>query len=349
MIGVLTATLWVFLVVPTLIISLMNSINKVSGGKASFAPGCDYSVALLWLVILVHLVVVAFMVFWFSKGCCKPCKRKRMSRAAVSSLCVIMLLYAATVAGFSASVLVFTNESSADDVRNATDMGVGSGADGGGSGGMVSGNGSGYSVINASGDGATSNSSDGVTSASSDGVASASGDSVTSASGDSVTSANGDVVTSASGDGLTSAGNNGVTSGSGDYVASGIGDDATSGIGDGVTSASEESKGDNGGCGAIEDGSAGFSENGELVHENLTKCTNETTLDQKKAGVCVAVSSEAFVLAVVFPSLLIVLLAAVLCSIVCECSHRGFCYQRTLYDPTVTVFENETSLLGGLP
>ena len=286
-IGVLTATLWILLVVPTLIISLMSSIDKVRSGNTSFAPGCNYSVALLWLVILVHLVVVVFVVFWFSKGCYKPCKKKRISRAAVSSLCIIVLLYVLTVVGFSVSVLVFVNESSVNEGNGTgSAMDVGSGSDG--DGGMVSGSGSGYTVISASGDG---------------------GDGVTSASG----------VTSA-----------GVTGDGGDGV--------TSGIGGGVTGASGEGSG---GCGGIGNGSVG---NGDLVFGNLTICNNETTLEDKKENICIEISSESFVLAMVFPILLIILLAAVSCSVGCECSHRGFCYRRTIYDPTVTVFENETSL-----
>ena len=301
MIGVLTATLWILLVVPTSIISLMSSIDKVRSGNTSFAPGCNYSVALLWLVILVHLVVVAFVVFWFSKGCYKPCKKKRMNRAAVSSLCIIILLYVLTVVGFSVSVLVFVNESSVAGTTNegngSSGMDVGSSSDG--DGGMVSGSGSGYTVISASGDG---------------------GDGVTSASGDGVTSASG--VTSA-----------GVTGDGGDGV--------TSGIGGGVTGASGKGSG---GCGGIGNGSIGYSGNGDLAFGNLTICNNETTLEDKKENICVEISSESFVLAMVFPILLIILLAAVSCSVGCECSHRGFCYRRTIYDPTVTVFENETSL-----
>lgn len=169
-----------------------------------------------------------------------------MNRAAVSSLCVITLLYAMSVIGFSVSVLALVNESKSDsDIqRNNT-------------------NGTSVDLESGSGD-----------------------------------------IGSASGSGEVGLGEIDDVSGSGDLQP------------------------------------------GNLINRSVNETSNKT-LDNERATqtACVEISSESFILAVVFLSLLFIFLAAVLFSLGYECSHNGFCYQRSIYDPTVTVFENETSFL----
>ena len=242
--------------------------------SASFAPSCDYSVALLWLVILVHIIVAVCSMVWFGR-CCKPCKKKRMSRAALSILCVIALLYAMVVIGFAVSVFPFVNQSSDSDSQSDTGDTMGPQSSGSGSGSGVS--------------------------------ASGSGDNVASAEG-------------VSGEG-----------------GSGEGGSGEGGCGEG-------------GSGEIGSGGSGSGdiglENGSICDKSMNE-TNNRTLDNEIAEetICIEISSEPFILALVFLGLLCVFVVAMLCIVSYECSRNGFCYRKTQYDPTVTVIENESSVI----
>lgn len=229
-----------------MVISLLSSIHQVSRGNASFAPSCDsYSVGLLWLVLLAHLVVIPFMVFWVSKGCSKSCRGKKINRATSSSLCLLLLLYAVIIMGFSVSVLAYVNETSSE-----SDSKVGN------------------STLEMSGSGGNM---------------------------------------------------------SGDGVMGGVSGEKGAGVGE------------SGECGEEGSGSGSGA-------RNTTACNNSSTnVTPSKEKHCVEVTSEKFILSVVFLGLLLILVMAVSCLLGYECSHNGFCYTRSFYDPTVTVFENETS------
>ena len=76
---------------------------------------------------------------------------------------------------------------------------------------------------------------------------------------------------------------------------------------------------------------------GEMRFENVTTRNNGSVKVEKA---CVE-SSKAFILAVAFLGLLVVFIVGVSCLLGYECNHNGFCYQKSFYDPTVTVIENE--------
>lgn len=210
------------LVLSTSIITLITSIDTVKDGSLSFAPNCSNSAFLLWIVVLASLVVMVYLVFWLSRGCCKVFKKRSMNRAAVSSLCVITLIYAVLVIGLSTSIIVNVSQSDSNDDTSSSDMGSTwySGC----------GNGSGGSGIGVSG---------------------------------------------------------------------------------------------SGNCSMIE-------------------TTNKISRNTKKEA-CFEIQSQPFILFMAFLVLLLVFVTAVLCSLGYEFSHNGFCYKKATYDPTVTVFEKETS------
>ena len=243
--GFLTGSLWVLFVPPVMVISVLSGIQKLRRGDASIAPSCgNYSIALLLAVVVVHVVMATFLVCWFCKGSCKSCRGRRVNRATVSSLCLLALVYAAVVIGFSASVLAFVGESRSVSVADST------------------------------------NSS------------------------------------------LVDMGMSGNGSGSGE----------PSGMGGG-------GRGSGGECeGEMASGS------GDMGSGNMTTCNNQSSeVQPKREEDCVEFLSESFILAVVFFGLLVIFVSAILCLLSYECSYNGFCYKREFYDPTVIVFENETS------
>lgn len=212
------------LVLSTSIIALITSIDTVKDGNISFAPNCSNSAFVLWVVVLASLVVMIYLVFWLSRGCCKVFKKRSMNRAAVSSLCVITLIYAVVVIGFSTSILVNVSQSDSNNDTSSSDMGSTwySGCD----------------IANASGIG------------------------------------------------------------------------------------------------------GGTGESGSL---NCSIETANKTSGNTKQADCFEIQSQPFILSVAFLVLLLVFVTAVLCSLGYEFSHNGFCYKKATYDPTVTVFQKETS------
>ena len=113
--GFFTASLWILLTLALVVVSLLSSIGQVSiGGGALFTLQCDdYSPGLLWAVIVVHLVLLAYLVFWLGRG--KACRGKKTNCAAASILFLLTILYGASIVGFSSSVLAFVNESRSTD------------------------------------------------------------------------------------------------------------------------------------------------------------------------------------------------------------------------------------------
>lgn len=225
--------LWIFFALAVVVVSVLSGVQVLRRGDASIAPNCDeYSIALLLAVVVAHLVMAAFLILWLCKGAFKCCRKKRVNRATLSSLCLLFLIYAFIVAGFSVSVLVFANQTrSVSDFRNSSlvDMGM-------------SGN---------------------------------------------------------------------------DSVG-------------GVSGSGEDCDGD------MASGS------GDMGSGNVT-CNNQSVVQPRKEENCVHLESQPFILVVVFLGLLLIFIAAISCLLCYECSHNGFCYQREFYDPTVTVFENETT------
>lgn len=215
------------LVLSTSIIALITSIDTVKDGNISFAPDCSNSAFVLWVIVLASLVVMIYLVFWLSRGFCKVFKKRSMNRAAVSSLCVITLIYAVVIIGFSTSILVNVAQSDSNNDTSSSDMGS----------------------------------------------------------------------TWYSGCDITN--------------ASGIGSDG-----------------------------GGTGESGSL---NCSIETANKTSGNTKQAACFEIQSQPFILSVAFLVLLLVFVTAVLCSLGYEFSHNGFCYKKATYDPTVTVFEKETS------
>ena len=235
--GFLMGLLWILFVVAVAVVSIMSGVHKLRQGGASIAPNCgDYSIALLLVVVLAHLVVATFLLFWLCKGACKCCRGRGMNRATVSSLFLLIVIYVFIVAGFSASVLVFVNDSRSVAVagNSTSDIGM-----------SVSGSGSG--MVDVSGGGGGGEDCEG---------------------------------------------------------------DMASGSGSG----------------------------------NMSACDNRSTeVQPRREEHCIELMSEQFLLAVVFVGLLVIFIFAISCLLRYECSHNGFCYKREFYDPTVTVFDNETS------
>ena len=119
MAGFLTASLWFFFVVAIIIISLLSFIQKVSNEDGTTSPQCgDYSLILLWIVIVVHIIVLVYLAFWLVRGSCKRYRGKKTNRALLIILFLLTILYALTVFGFSASVFAFVNESRSIDSDN---------------------------------------------------------------------------------------------------------------------------------------------------------------------------------------------------------------------------------------
>ena len=283
--GFVTAILWLLLVIPASIIVLIDSANKVRSRNASLIPTCDYSIALLWLVVLVQTAAAVCLVFWFSR-CCKCTRKKRVGRAAITVLCVVVILYTVVVFGFGLSVFPFVND--LRDVESQSDAG------------MKPTNGTG------SGDG------NGTTSGGSGG-----GDSGDGGSGES-----GDRGDSGDGGGGSESGEGGGGSGVG-----GVGSGDASSEGRNMTNINN-----------LESGS-GLSNvtNGPM---------NESTVpDTQEREVCIEFSSKPFILSLTFLLLLFIFIAAASCMFAYECSHNGVCHRSAHYDPTVLVFENETSFL----
>ena len=79
--------------------------------RASLVPSCHYSVPLLFVVILTHMLAAAFVVYWFSK-CCKCARTKKASRVATSMTAVTAVVYAIVMVSFAVSVFVFVNKTS---------------------------------------------------------------------------------------------------------------------------------------------------------------------------------------------------------------------------------------------
>lgn len=267
---------------------LIDSVNKLRNRDASLIPTCDYSIALLWLVVLAQIAAAVCLVFWFSR-CCKCSKKKRVGRAVVAVLSVVVTLYAVVVLGFALSVFPFVNdlrdaESQSDagimKPTNDTESGDGSGITGGSSGG--------------GGD---------------------SGDGGSDGSGD-----HGD-----SGDG-----GGGSESGGGGLSGSGVG-----GSGSGGASS------DGGNMTRI----SNFKSESGLSNVTNSPMNESTVPDTQEREVCIEVSSKPFIISLTFLLLLFIFIAAMSCMFSYECSHNGICHQSAHYDPTVLVFENETSFL----
>jgi hypothetical protein len=245
-VGLLAGLLWILFVGAVVVVSVLSGVQKLHRGDASIAPSCgEYSIALLLAIIVVHLVMATFFLFWICKGTHKSCRGRRMNRATLSSLFLLIFIYVFVVAGFSASVLVFVNDSRSVAVGSSNSSLVDMG---------VSGNGSGSGMVGA-------------------------------------------VDRSGGGEG-----------------------------------GGEDCEGDMG------------SGSGDFGSGNTTVCGNRSAeVQPRREEKCVELMSEQFLLAVVFLGLLLIFIFAISCLLHYECSHNGFCYQREFYDPTVTVFENETS------
>lgn len=92
----------------------------------------------------------------------------------------------------------------------------------------------------------------------------------------------------------------------------------------------------------LANGSGIGSGGGGIGGSGSQNCSNKPS-DNTEQAACFEIQSQPFILSMAFLGLLLVFVAAVLCSLGYEYSHSGFCYQKTTYDPTVTVFEKETS------
>ena len=233
--GFLAGSLWLLFVPPVVVLSVMSGLRRLSSGDASFAPSCgDYSIALLLVVLVAHVVMAVFLLLWFCRGSCKGCRGKRMNRATLSSLCLLTLIYAIIVVGFSVSVLAFVNQS-----RDVT---------------------------------------------------------VNETSNSSMVMSGGGMVSEVGG-------------------GSGSGAECQGEMGSGM---------------------------GDLGSGNMTTCKNSTSEPQEKAK-CIKLLSDTFIFVAVFFGMLVIFVSAILCLFCFECSHNGCCYRREFYDPTVIVFENETT------
>lgn len=268
---------------------LIDSVNKLRNRDASLIPTCDYSIALLWLVVLAQIAAAVCLVFWFSR-CCKCSKKKRVGRAMVAVLSVVVTLYAVVVFGFALSVFPFVND--LRDAESQSDAGI-----------MKPTNNTG------SGDGS------GITSGSSGDGGGDSGDGGSDGSGD-----HGD-----SGDG-----GGGSESGGGGLSGSGVGGDVSGGT--------------------ISDGGnmtriSNFKSESGLSNVTNSPMNESTVPDTQEREVCIEALSEPFIISLTFLLLLFIFFAAMSCMFSYECCHNGICHQSAHYDPTVLVFENETSFL----
>ena len=215
----------------------MRGLRKLSSGDGSIVPSCgDYSTALLLVVLVAHVVMAVFFVFWFCRKTCKRCRGNRMNRATLSSLCLLTVLYAFIIASFSVSVLLFVNQT-----RNVS---------------------------------------------------------------------------------MADSGNSSITD------SSGNGTEMLSGMGWGSGS---------GDCNDMGPGDMGSG--------NMTTCNNTSMPATQRKENCVQLLSESFILVAVFVGMLMIFLSSIMCLFCYECSHNGCCYTRVFYDPTVVVFENESTFM----
>ena len=125
-------SMWLVLVIPISIIVLMESVSKVRSHNVSLVPGCDYSVTLLWwLVILVQVGVAVCLLAWYSR-CHKCIPRKRYGRGVLTILCILTVIYILVSIGFGVSVFWFTNRlTDMEQAENGTSLiASGSGASG---------------------------------------------------------------------------------------------------------------------------------------------------------------------------------------------------------------------------
>ena len=125
-------SMWFLLVIPSSIIVLMESVNKVRSRNASLVPGCDYSVVLLWSVILMQVGVAFCLLAWYSR-CHKCTLKKRFGRSVLTILCIWTVLVILVSIGFGVSVFWFTNRlTDVEQAENGTSL-IGSGSGTGGS------------------------------------------------------------------------------------------------------------------------------------------------------------------------------------------------------------------------
>ena len=104
------------LAVPLSIAALLNALEKTEQDKAPLIPSCDYSVPLLFVVLLIQALAAIFVVYWFSK-CCKCARTRKASRVATGLTLVMTVVYSIVIISFAVSVFVFVNKSAKDDTE----------------------------------------------------------------------------------------------------------------------------------------------------------------------------------------------------------------------------------------
>ncbi|CAI8048026.1 hypothetical protein GBAR_LOCUS26534 [Geodia barretti] len=117
--SILAAVLWMLLVVPLSAAALLDALKEVEADRAPLVPSCHYSVPLLLVVLLTHVLAAAFIVYWFSK-CCKCARTKKASRLATQMTAIIATVYTVVIISFAVSVFLFVNKATNSSNEEST-------------------------------------------------------------------------------------------------------------------------------------------------------------------------------------------------------------------------------------